>query len=69
MWADWIEAILTRVGFRVTLHSTVSKATAELGAEETSAAAGGRGAVKRVHELARGTTAVAGAFGGGRRGQ
>src|ERR1700733_4328604 len=38
MWADWIEAILTRVGFRVTARSTVSKATAELGAEETSAA-------------------------------
>src|ERR1700733_12000278 len=35
MWADWIEAILTRVGFRVTARSTVSKATAELGAEET----------------------------------
>jgi CO dehydrogenase nickel-insertion accessory protein CooC1/tetratricopeptide (TPR) repeat protein len=37
MWADWIEAILTRAGFRVTARSTVSKATADLGAEETFA--------------------------------
>ena len=40
MWADWIEAILTRAGFRVTPRSTVSKVTAELGAEETFAAPG-----------------------------
>ena len=38
MWADWVEAVLTRAGFRVTPRSTVNKVTAELGAEETFAA-------------------------------
>ncbi len=38
MWADWVEAILTRTGFRVTPRSTVSRVTADLGAEETLAA-------------------------------
>ena len=37
MWADWIESILTRAGFRVTPRSTVSKVTADPGVEETFA--------------------------------
>jgi CO dehydrogenase nickel-insertion accessory protein CooC1 len=40
MWADWIEAILTRAGFRVSPRSTVSKlVAADLEAEETFASA------------------------------
>ncbi len=34
MWADWIEAVLTRAGFRVTPRSTVSMAGADLEGEE-----------------------------------
>jgi tetratricopeptide (TPR) repeat protein len=37
MWADWIEMVLNRAGFRVTPRSTVSKASAELEAEEAFA--------------------------------
>ncbi|HTR92948.1 MAG TPA: FxSxx-COOH system tetratricopeptide repeat protein [Trebonia sp.] len=37
MWADWIEAVLSRAGFRVTPRSTVSKASAELEAEDAFA--------------------------------
>ncbi|HUN30877.1 MAG TPA: FxSxx-COOH system tetratricopeptide repeat protein [Trebonia sp.] len=37
MWADWIEMVLSRAGFRVTPRSTVSKASAELEAEDTFA--------------------------------
>jgi cellulose biosynthesis protein BcsQ len=38
MWADWIEAVLTRAGFRVTPRSIVSKVAADLEAEESLAA-------------------------------
>ena len=37
MWADWIEAVLTRAGFRVLPRSTVSAMSAELAAEESFA--------------------------------
>lgn len=39
IWADWIEAVLTRAGFRVVPRSTVSKATADLETGESLAAA------------------------------
>ncbi len=35
MWADWIEAVLTRTGFRVMPRSTVSPLSVELEAEES----------------------------------
>lgn len=38
MWADWIEAVLTRIGFRVTPRSTVSKVAVDLEVEESFAA-------------------------------
>jgi cellulose biosynthesis protein BcsQ/tetratricopeptide (TPR) repeat protein len=38
MWADWIEAVLARAGFRVTPRSTVSKVTVDLETEESFAA-------------------------------
>ena len=37
MWADWIEAVLTRAGFRVMPRSTVSSLSADLEAEESFA--------------------------------
>jgi CO dehydrogenase nickel-insertion accessory protein CooC1 len=37
MWADWIEAVLARAGFRVTPRSTVSKVTVDVEAEESFA--------------------------------
>jgi CO dehydrogenase nickel-insertion accessory protein CooC1 len=39
MWADWIEAILTRAGFRVIPRSTLSGMTADLEADESLATA------------------------------
>ncbi|HEY6493731.1 MAG TPA: FxSxx-COOH system tetratricopeptide repeat protein [Trebonia sp.] len=38
MWADWIGAVLTRAGFRVTPRSTVSQVAIDLDAEESMAA-------------------------------
>jgi CO dehydrogenase nickel-insertion accessory protein CooC1 len=38
MWADWIEAVLTRSGFRVTPRSTVSRVTIDLENEESATA-------------------------------
>ena len=37
MWADWIEAVLTRAGFRVMPRSTVSSLGADMEAEESFA--------------------------------
>lgn len=49
MWADWIEAVLTRAGFRVTPRSTVSMATVGEAVEELS------GALVRVVAVLSGT--------------
>jgi CO dehydrogenase nickel-insertion accessory protein CooC1 len=38
MWAEWVEAVLTRAGFRVTPRSTLSRARAEVEADDVFAA-------------------------------
>ena len=71
MWADWIEAVLTRAGFRVIPRSTMATApTAQPGSPGRTRAperpAGDRRAVVRLHALTGGQIGLESPGGRGR---